>query len=115
MPPGVQVTLLVGLSAQDRMYLRARLSLAGLTDVDEADTAERASACMTHRHYDVVFVSLGSRRCRPWSLVQSFKGLLAPPQAVVVMTGSPRGPPWSVPSSWAVWACWNCPSTRPRW
>lgn len=88
-PPGVRVTLLVGLSAQDRMYLRARLSLAGLTDVDEADTAERASACMTHRHYDVVFVSLELDDADPWSLVQSFKGLLAPPQAVVVMTAQP--------------------------
>lgn len=88
-PPGVRVSLVVGLAAEDRMYLRARLALAGLTDVDEASTAEQASACLADRHYDVVFVSLELGDADPWSLVQSLQGLLAPPQAVVVVTAQP--------------------------
>lgn len=92
-PPGVRVTLLVGLSHEQRMYLRARLSLAGLADVDEAFTAEEASACVARRHYDVVIVSLELGDADPWALVQMFKAMLAPPQAVIVTTVSPS---WSV-------------------
>ncbi len=88
-PPGVRVTLVVGLVPEDRLYLRARLALAGLTDVDEASTAEQASGCMAHRHYDVVFVSLELEDADPWSLVQTLQGLMAPPQAVVVVTSQP--------------------------
>ena len=91
-PPGVRATLLVGLTRDERLYLRARLSLAGLTDVDEADSAEKASACVTRRHYDVVVVSLELTDADPWSLVQMFNGMLAPPQAVIVTTDKPSWP-----------------------
>lgn len=88
-PPGVRVTLLVGLTHEQGMYLRARLSLAGLADVDEALTAEEASACVARRHYDVVIVSLELGDADPWALVQMFKAMLAPPQAVIVTTENP--------------------------
>lgn len=88
-PPGVRVTLLVGMTHEERMYLRARLALSGLTDVDEAPTAERAGACVTHRRYDVVIVSLELPDADPWALVQTFKGMLAPPHAVIVATEKP--------------------------
>ena len=91
-PPGVRVSLLVGLKAVDRMYLRARLSLAGLTDVDEVGTAEQASTSMANRHYDVVIVSLELSDADPWALVQTFKVMLAPPQAIIVVTEKPS---WS--------------------
>lgn len=91
-PPGMRVSLLVGLSRDERMYLRARLSLAGLADVDEADTAEQATALVTHRHYDVVIVSLELSDADPWALVQTFKAMLSPPQAVIVTTEKPS---WS--------------------
>ena len=41
-PPGVRVTLLVDPSRDERMYLRARLSLAGLIEVDEAESVQQA-------------------------------------------------------------------------
>lgn len=91
-PPGVRVSLLVGLSHEDSMYLRARLSLAGLTDVDEADTAEQAGRSMAHRHYDVVIISLELADADPWALVQSFKSTLTPPHAIIVTTEKPS---WS--------------------
>ncbi|MES2585178.1 MAG: hypothetical protein V4627_20815 [Pseudomonadota bacterium] len=92
-PPGMRVSLVVGLTAADRMYLRARLSLAGLTDVDEVDTADQASASVARRHYDVVIVSLElAGGGDPWALVQSFKTMPTPPQAVIVATDKPS---WS--------------------
>lgn len=91
-PPGVRVSLVVGLTAVDRMYLRARLSLAGLTDVDEVDTAEKANASAEHRHYDVVIVSLDLADTDPWALVQTFKAMPTPPQAIIVATQKPS---WS--------------------
>lgn len=91
-PPGVRVTLLVGLKQEERMYLRARLSLAGLTDVDETGTAEQASSAVARRHYDVVVVSLELSDADPWALVQTFQGMLAPPQAIMVATEHPSWP-----------------------
>ncbi len=91
-PPGVRVTLLLGLTQEQGMYLRARLSLAGLADVDEAVTFEEASACVARRHYAVVIISLELRDADPWALVQMFKAMLAPPQAVIVTTASPSWP-----------------------
>ena len=91
-PPGMRVTLVVGLKPAERMYLRARLSLAGLTDVDEFETAEQASASLAHRHYDVIIVGLELSDIDPWALVQSFKAMPTPPQAVIVATENPS---WS--------------------
>lgn len=91
-PPGVRMTLLVGMKHDERMYLRARLALAGLTDVDEADTTEQATAHVALRHYDVVIIGLELADADPWALVQTFKGNLSPPQAVIVATENPS---WS--------------------
>ena len=91
-PPGMRASLVIGLTPSNRMYLRARLSLAGLTDVDEIDTSEQATASMALRHYDVVIVSLELADADPWALVQSFKAMPLPPQAVIVATEKPS---WS--------------------
>ena len=91
-PPGVRVSLLVGMRPEDGMYLRARLSLAGLTDVVAVDTAEQAGRSMAHRHYDVVIINLELPDADPWALVQTFKSTLAPPQAIIVTTEKPS---WS--------------------
>ncbi len=88
-PPGMRATLLVGMKPEERLYLRARLALAGLTDVDEADTAERAGPYVSGRHYDVVIISLQLGDVDPWSLVQAFNGMLSAPQAVIVATEKP--------------------------
>ena len=92
-PPGVRVSLLVGLNRDDSMYLRARLALAGLTDVDEVDTAEQANRSMAHRSYHVVIVSLELADADPWTLLLSFKSAPVPPRAVIVTT---RNPSWTV-------------------
>lgn len=91
-PPGMRGTLVLGMTPAERMYLRARLSLAGLTDVDEFDSAEQAGASMAHRSYDVCIVSLELTDTDPWALVQTFKAMPVPPKAVIVVTEKPS---WS--------------------
>lgn len=88
-PPGVRVSLMVGLSRQESLYMRARLSIAGLTDVDEVDTAGQAREKTLRRHYDLVVVSLELADSDPWKLVADLKNLSEPPHSVVVATMSP--------------------------
>ena len=89
LPPGKRVVLLLGMKPEERLYLRARLALAGLTDVDEAATAELAGPYVSERHYDVVIISLQVSDADPWALVQTFNAMLSPPQAIVVATEKP--------------------------
>ena len=58
LPPGVKVSLLVDASRDQRMYLRARLALAGLYEVEDADTGALALDMARRRHYDLVIVRL---------------------------------------------------------
>jgi len=71
------------------MYLRARLALAGLTDVDEADTSDQAGMCVARRQYDVAIVSLDLPDADSWAVVEAFKTMPFPPRAVVVATEKP--------------------------
>ena len=88
-PPGVRVSLLVGLLPEERMYLRARLAIAGLTDVDEAQTVAQAMECSQRRRYNLVVLSLDVTDSDPWVLVDALNNLPEPPHAVVVATGAP--------------------------
>ncbi len=88
-PPGVRVSLMVGMSREERLYLRARLAIAGLTDVDEADSAQEANARTALRRYDLVVVSLDVQDADPWGLVDGLKNLPEPPHAVIVATHTP--------------------------
>jgi CheY-like chemotaxis protein len=88
-PPGVKVALVVGLTREDRLYLRARLALAGITDLDEAKSAAEATNFLTRRQYGLVVVSLALSDADPWSLVRALKEMPLPVQSVVVATSSP--------------------------
>ena len=88
-PPGVRVSLVVGMTRDERLYLRARFALAGMNVLDEAETAEQAGALLTQRHYDVVLVSLELPDADPWALVQALPGMLMPPRSVIVATHAP--------------------------
>lgn len=91
-PPGLRVSLLVGFAPEEHMYLRARLAIAGLTDVDEADTAAQALERIQQRRYNLVALSLDVTDSDPWALVDALNALPEPPHAVVVATGAPT---WS--------------------
>ncbi len=87
--PGVKVCLLVGMAREQRLYLRARLALASLTEVDEAETAGQAGALATQRHYELVVVGLELQDTDPWLLVQALKSQTVPIRSVIVATAFP--------------------------
>ena len=92
-PPGVMVCLVVGLAPEQRLYLRARLALAGHTEMDEAESAAQASHLLGQRHYDLMIIGLSLSDADPWGLVQALKDMPMPPRSVVLATADPT---WTV-------------------
>jgi hypothetical protein len=88
-PPGVRTALLIGLSRSDALYLRARLSLAGITEVDDAANAVLALDRLNQRAFDLVVVSLELSDADPWALVQTLKVESQSTRSVVVATDAP--------------------------
>lgn len=84
-PPGVRVTLLVDPSRDERLYLRARLSLAGLIEVDEAESVAKAQVKVRERHYDLVIVDVDTAD-DPWGLIERLVAQDPPIGSVVVST-----------------------------
>lgn len=74
-PPGVRSTLLVDISRDQRMYLRARLALTGLLEVEEATTATAALDAARRRHFDVVIINLDVPELNGWQLVDQLVAL----------------------------------------
>jgi CheY-like chemotaxis protein len=86
-PPGVRQTLLVDPSRDDRLYLRARLSLAGLIEVNEAETVMQAAAKVREHRYDVVIVNVDMLD-EPWGLVERLVAMEPPISSVVITTNN---------------------------
>jgi CheY-like chemotaxis protein len=86
LPPGVKVSLLVDASREHRLYLRARLALAGLVAVDDADTAEQGLALAKRRRYDLVIVNLDPAAPGGWKIIDQLVAL-EPNIGAVVVTG----------------------------
>ncbi len=86
-PPGVRQTLLVDPIRDDRLYLRARLSLAGLIDVDEVESSAQAAIRLRDRHYDIVVVNVDMLD-EPWALVERLVSANPPVESVVVTTSN---------------------------
>ena len=84
-PPGVRQTLLVEPVRDDRLYMRARLALAGLIDVDEVETSAQAMVRLRERHYDIVVVNVDLLD-DPWALVERLVSAQPPVESVVVTT-----------------------------
>ncbi len=79
--------LLVGFSLENGLYLRARLALAGLYEVDEAESAAQAQVKIKHRAFGLVMVDLSSNDMGAWAMVQSKTQWSEPHRCVVVATG----------------------------
>lgn len=86
-PPGVRQTLIVDPSKEDCMYLRARLSLAGLIEVSEASTVQEAQTKARERHYEVVIVNVDMDG-EPWALVDRLIAMNPPIGSVVVTSAN---------------------------
>lgn len=92
-PPGVKLALLVGMTRDERLYLRARLALAGLTAVDEAPSAGEAIPLISQRHYDLAIISNELDDADAWPLIQTLQDLPQPVRSIALATHFP---------SWAV-------------
>lgn len=88
-PPGVKISLIVGLNREDQLYLRARLALAGFTDVDEVQTTQDALVNLARRQYDLLILSLDQPANEPWSLVHSARNASELKCSVIVTSNSP--------------------------
>ena len=86
LPPGVKVSLLVDASREHRLYLRARLALAGLVAVDDAETAEQGLALAKRRRYDLVIINVDAPYQPGWKIVEQMVALEPEIGAVVVST-----------------------------
>ncbi len=83
-PPGVKASLLVDTSREQRLYLRARLSLAGMLEIDDAQSAPQALDFAKSRHYDLVIINLDSPEIDGWQLVAQLSKLQPAISSVVV-------------------------------
>ena len=86
LPPGVKVSLLMDASRDQRLYLRARLSLAGMVEVDEAQTPEEALDLAKRRRYDLVIVNLDPPSASGWKLIDQLVALEPAIGSVVMST-----------------------------
>ena len=73
--PTPRTSLLVDPSREDRMYLRARLALAGHTKVDDATTGMQALAMAKNQHYELVITSLKLPDIEGWALIRQLMAL----------------------------------------
>ncbi|TAH13189.1 MAG: hypothetical protein EAZ11_03220 [Curvibacter sp.] len=86
MPPGVKLALLAGLPKDVRLYLRARLALAGITVVDEVQTLEHMDDSVKARDYDVVLAYVNTTGSDPWVLVKHLQDLEKPVRSAIAVS-----------------------------
>lgn len=70
----VRRALIASPSLEERLYLRAKLALAGVTQADEAATPSQALEMMHVRHYEIVWLDLALDGARPWDLLRQAAG-----------------------------------------
>lgn len=85
-PPGVRVSMLVDASRDQRMYLRARLALAGFIEISEVQDAPHALALARARHYDLVVINLDDGAADAWQLTGQLTALEPAIGSVVLST-----------------------------
>jgi CheY-like chemotaxis protein len=92
-PPGVRQTLVVDPSKDHRLYLRARLALAGMLEISETGDALQAYELARQRHYNLVIVNLDAAEIDGWRLVERLVGLEPAIGSIVL---SSRNASWHV-------------------
>ena len=86
LPPGIKRGLMVALPLEARLYLRARLALAGITAVDEVQTMAQLDDSLRARDYDVVLVHVNLDHIDPWYLVKHLQDLNTPQRNVLAVS-----------------------------
>jgi CheY-like chemotaxis protein len=82
-----KLTLVIDPSKEDRFYLRARLALAGRTQVHEAETALQGLDLVRQHCFDLVIVNLEVSDMVGWELVRQLVAL-EPDVGPVVVTSA---------------------------
>ncbi len=88
-PPGRKRVLLVGLTRADALYLRARLSLAGITEVEDVETAAMADERLLQHQHQLIVVSLELADADPWTWVEALNRNESDHCSVIVATDAP--------------------------
>lgn len=85
--PGVRASLLVDVNKDHRMYLRARLALAGFVEVQETSSSAEAVQMARARNFDLVVVNLDHpTEFNGWKLTEQLLSLEPAIGAIVLST-----------------------------
>lgn len=79
--------LIVSRDREQRLYFRARLSLAGLTCVDEADNGLQALELASTRAYCLALVAHGSPEVDGWAVLKALRAAPAKPFVIFAKDG----------------------------
>lgn len=88
-PPGLRTALLVGLPVECAYYLRARLALAGVLVVDEAQSISECDIKLAERSYDMAVVYVDPVAQDLWRYAKYFQDLPQPCGTVLGVMPSP--------------------------
>jgi CheY-like chemotaxis protein len=90
-PPEQAQVLVVDADRDARLYLRARLAMAGMLLVDEAATGTEALKLMDTRLYKLVILDMDLPDVERWEMVKRV-GATQPPVEFLILTGSKLSP-----------------------
>jgi CheY-like chemotaxis protein len=68
-----KLALIVSPSREERLYIRARLALAGLTQADEAESGNEAATLARDKQYDFAVVDFQLPDMTPWDLLRQLR------------------------------------------
>lgn len=84
-PPGYKTGIIIGLSREQQLYLKARLSLQGIAHVVETADAGQAAEHLGQHGFDIVIVSSSLPDADVCALVQALHIHVRPPYAIVAV------------------------------
>ena len=88
--PTLKRALLVGLDAEEGMYIRSRLALSDVVETDDAPDTEAALALMGRHRYCCGVFNLDDHQVDAWSLARLFRERF--PQAITIALSETAGP-----------------------
>lgn len=88
-PPGLRTALFVGIPLDSAYYLRARLALAGVLVVDEAQSLAQCSEKLASRSYELAVIYIDPATQDPWRYAKYLQDLPQPPCTVLGVMASP--------------------------
>lgn len=88
-PQGLRMALFAGVPLDNAYYLRARLALAGVLVVDEAQSLQQCGERLAARQYALAVVYVDPSHQDPWRYAKYFQDAPHPPRSVLGLMPSP--------------------------